>query len=134
MADAAKGLAFQTAKGFISMEFKDDGLGKALNTGDKRLQNLIDAKMQFWAPQCESYMKANAPWTDRTGNARNGLGAQAYRIDPEHGIVLFHSVPYGIWLEVKYSGRDAIIDPTLQYMGPLVMQSLVNMLSDARFR
>jgi len=130
---ALDSLAFATAKGFVQFEMKDNGLGKALKNGNKVLQDAVDAKMQFWAPQCEAYMKANAPWTDRTGNARNGLGAQAYRADPEHGIVLFHSVPYGIWLEVKYSGEYAIIDPTLQYMGPLVMQSLQNMLSQTRF-
>lgn len=73
------------------------------------------------APEVESYMKINAPWTDRTSNARNGLAARAYDENDEVGIVLFHQVDYGIWLETRFGGRYAIIDPTIEVMGPKVM-------------
>jgi hypothetical protein len=80
------------------------------------------------APEVESYMKNNAPWTDRTGNARNGLAARAYESGNEVGIVLYHQVSYGIWLEVRWSGRYAIINPTIEEMGPRVMQQFSNLL------
>lgn len=58
--------------------------------------------------------KVHAPWTDRTTNARNGLSVQAYHeTKRRHGFVLYHRVPYGIWLEVSNGGRYAIIGPTL---------------------
>lgn len=74
------------------------------------------------APDVENYMKNNAPWTDRTGNARNGLSARAFREGDSVGIDLFHSVEYGIYLEARWSGRYAIIQPTIDEMGPVVMQ------------
>jgi hypothetical protein len=30
-----------------------------------------------------------------------------------HELILLHSMPYGIWLEVRWSGRYAIIGPTM---------------------
>lgn len=77
---------------------------------------------QSMAPEVENYMKSNAPWNDQTGNARNGLFARAYSEGDETGIVLGHSVDYGIWLEVRWSGRYAIIEPAIAAMGPAVMR------------
>jgi hypothetical protein len=39
-------------------------------------------------------------------------------------IDLFHTVEYGIWLEIRWDGRFAIIQPTLEHFGPEVMGSL----------
>jgi len=59
-------------------------------------------------------MKVNAPWTDRTGAARSGLHARTEHSKTRHAIVFAHSVPYGIWLEVKNSGKYEIIMPTVR--------------------
>jgi hypothetical protein len=66
------------------------------------------------AAQSTAYMKTNAPWTDRTSAARNGLHAVATHSKSRFELILSHAVSYGIWLEVKFSGRDAIILPSLR--------------------
>lgn len=88
---------------------------------------------QSCAPDVENYMKMNAPWQDQTGNARNGLFARPYREGDEVGIDLGHSVDYGIWLEVRWSGRYAIINPTIDAMGPIVMRRYERMLDRMKF-
>jgi hypothetical protein len=81
------------------------------------------------AAPAENWMKTNAPWTDQTTNARNGLSARyAGSSGGVHTMVLFHQVDYGIWLEVRWEGKYAIIDPALKEWGPRVMQDLVNLL------
>jgi hypothetical protein len=70
------------------------------------------------APRAQGWMRNNATWIDQTGNARNGLFATVQTATNEVAIVLYHSVPYGIWLEVRWSGRYAIINPAIQYWGP----------------
>lgn len=80
------------------------------------------------APEVENYMKNNAPWEDQTGNARNGLFARPYHAGDETGIVIGHSVFYGIFLEARWSGRYAIIQPTLDVMGPKVMRRFNRMM------
>jgi hypothetical protein len=73
------------------------------------------------APQAESWMKTNARWTDRTGNARNGLTARSVISTNSVKVVLSHSVPYGIWLEVRWDGKYAIIEPAIREWAPRMM-------------
>lgn len=81
--------------------------------------------MERLAQDVEDYAQANAPWDDRTGAARDGLVAEAEdRGAFEHAIVLRHTIDYGIWLEVRWNGRFAIILPTIEHMGPIVMAEL----------
>ena len=61
------------------------------------------------ANEFEKYMKANAPWTDRTGNARRGLKAQATQSRK--------AFVYGVYLEYAMGRRFAIIQPTIDVKG-----------------
>lgn len=98
-----------------------DGVIPSLKTAKERTMKAANIAAQSMAPEVENYMKINAPWDDQTGNARNGLAARAYRDNDEIGIVLYHQVPYGIWLETRFGGKYAIIEPTIQAMSPVVM-------------
>jgi len=110
-----------------------------------KVHRAVHGVMQFHEGRIQSHMRDNAPWTDRTTNARNGLFAKAYEDDGggpgrdslgrftgsshKHGIVLYHTMPYGIWLEVRNSGRYAIILPTIEEKGPEVMASIRKLLA-----
>jgi hypothetical protein len=79
----------------------------------------VDLAFDYMAPRAASYARQNAPWTDRTGNARNGLRAVHEKTPMvEHRLIVFHSMPYGLWLEIRWSGRYAIIAPTLHWTAP----------------
>lgn len=69
-------------------------------------------------------LKQNAPWTDRTSAARNGLHTITMLGGSQHIIIYSHAVHYGIWLEVKFSGRDAVILPTMIPEGRDLMKKL----------
>jgi hypothetical protein len=63
------------------------------------------------------YMKSNAPWQDRTGDAREGLDSTV-GITGKGSVTLsaFHTVPYGGFLETGTSRMSAypILGPALQ--------------------
>lgn len=122
--------AGEFGKGIVHMVWADQGLRDGINNGNKRLQEKIMITLERYAPEIEGYMKVNAPWSDQTSNARNGLAARAFDEGNSKGIVLYHQVPYGLWLEVKFSGRYAIILPTIEEYGPRVMSSVKNLLGD----
>jgi len=124
---AADEFAIDVAGQFCSIIWKD-GLSPNLKRGPAKVKRAAMITAQRMAPQVEAYMKNNAPWTDRTGNARNGLAAHAYQEGDEIGILLYHQVSYGIWLEIAHSGKYAIIQPTVDVMGPRVMQQYSNLL------
>jgi hypothetical protein len=81
-----------------------------------------------------AYMKTNAPWTDRTSVARNGLGAKAFKQGKRLVLNLFGKARYQIWLEVKNNGRYAIITPTFEIWGPRVMRSMQGLIDRLRAR
>lgn len=90
-----------------------DTLSASLLTMDPRVRRAVDLVFDHVATWAESYMRANAPWTDRTGNARAGLrGIKLVGNSVEFSIVLYHTMPYGFWLEVAHDGKYAIIGPT----------------------
>lgn len=119
---------------WFKLIWKDTTLFDNLEDGDKAVNDAVMAVLEYKAPQVEAYMKQNAPWQDQTGNARQGLRAEAYDLGgTTKGIILYGQVPYQIWLEVKYSGKYAIILPTIEVEGPMVMESLQGILGKVQF-
>lgn len=115
------------------IEFNEGTLGVGLRTLPARLNSWVGRSMQASAVRLENYMKQNAPWTDRTGDARRGLAAQRISSGLENTIVLYHQVSYGIFLETRWGGRYAIIEPTIAAMGPDVMNHLSGILDRGGF-
>lgn len=74
-------------------------------------------------------MRANAKWTDRTANARNGLRTIPTHSKNQHTIVLTHSMPYGIWLEVRWSGKYGIIPDAVRQGGQELMGLLTKLFA-----
>lgn len=106
----------------------DSNLSRELGAAKDRFMRAANIAAQSMAPEVENYMKLNAPWTDQTTNARNGLAARAFQDGNTIGIVAFHQVDYGIWLETRWNGRYAIINPTIEAMGPRVMDRFNRLL------
>ena len=104
-------------------------LGPALATAPARFHSALAALMEFQAPRVQGYAQTNAPWQDQTGNARQGLTARAGSNEEEHFIDLFHTMPYGIYLETRWSGRYQIIAPTIQKKGRETMELARDILS-----
>lgn len=105
-------------------EWVEDSLTPALAAFDDVADRFLTAVIGYHEPQAEAYAKQNAPWTDRTSNARNGLWARAERDRPNYRIVVGHAVPYGLWLETRWSGRYAILEPTVRIEGKNVMKTI----------
>lgn len=94
------------------------------------LDKAVAATMKYHEAGAENELKTTAPWQDQTSNARNGLAARYVGSDgSKHTMVLFHQVPYGIWLEVRFDGRYAVILPTVQSVGPKVLKTIQKILN-----
>jgi hypothetical protein len=111
------------------IEWKGDLSGN-LQTLGLRTKSRMVATARYVAPQIQSDMRENAPWQDQTGNARNGLFTQVQVGTNQVAIVLYHSVPYGIWLELRWSGKYAIITPSLAKWGPRFFALLAKAVFD----
>jgi hypothetical protein len=99
-----------------------DTLTPSLDRFNDDVQDAIRMVLEYWATRAVTQMRQNARWVDRTSNARNGLAARTFITENEGTLVLFHTMPYGIWLEVRFSGQYAIIGPTLNDIAPKILQ------------
>jgi len=112
--------------------FSYDTLTPSLKRLLSKVDAAVDLVFDLFEAQAETKMRTGARWTDRTGNARAGLMAQHDK-NPmqEHSLTLYHSVHYGIWLEVRWSGRYAIIGPVMFKIADEMSRALVAAINRA---
>lgn len=103
-----------------------EALADSIKQHDQKVKRYIGAQFLRAEGEAVTYAKQNAPWTDRSGNARAGLHAKATPINQGQAfeLVLAHSVFYGIYLESRFSGKFAILMPTINHIGQLLIQRI----------
>ena len=95
-----------------------------------KVQRGIVAAANYCAPLATEYMRQNASWQDQTGAARNGLNTKVVTTGKKVALVLYHTVPYGVFLEVRWSGKYAIIEPAMAAIGPLFVEAIHRLAFD----
>lgn len=75
------------------------------------------------AKQLEEDAKRNAPWVDRTSNARNSIqGSYGWR--GNHLVITVSgNMEYSVWLELAREKRYAILVPTIQKNAPAIFKA-----------
>lgn len=121
----------------VDIEEVTSGLYKYANFTRARCRKYLKEECE----ELENYMKANAPWKNRTGDARRGLSAKYTETDQGKTtlltIELSHSdeVPYGKYLEYGFttpSGRFLqfpIVEPTARLKGAMVLKGMEGILN-----
>jgi len=106
-----------------------DQIARNLDAWFERVRAALFALAQEHAREAEGWMKENAPWTDRTGNARQGLKATVSMEEAEIRITLSHTVDYGVYLELRQGpGRRPILAPARERQAPLLLEDVKALL------
>lgn len=105
-----------------------DELARAIEQYGDRVLVAVTAVAGRLATVMQNDARANAPWTDRTGNARTGLFGTAERDAARKLVVIYLShgadIDYGKWLELAHGGKYAVIMPTIEAHLPDVYADL----------
>jgi len=92
-------------------------LAAAVDRYGQRVLVAVTAVAQRIATIMQNDARQNAPWTDRTGNARSGVFGTAERDVAQKMVVLYLShgaaINYAVFLELGNDGRYSIIAKTL---------------------
>ena len=106
--------------------FEFDGRNLRRNIKDlpPRVERNVKLAVEHATISGEVHLKNDAPWTDRTGAARAGLHTTSSGSGGSYEIVFAHTVDYGIWLEVKNSGKYEAIMPAVLKTGKELMGNL----------
>ena len=113
----------------VRLTYDDKELRRNINDLEDRFDEMIAFIVDYHAAAGQVDMKTRAPWTDRTSAARNGLFTVTEHSRGHYTIIFSHTVHYGIWLEVKFSGRDAVIMPTVKSRGHALMDDIRKRIS-----
>lgn len=91
-------------------------LARAIEQYGERVLIAVNAVAGQIATIMQNDARANASWTDRTGNARGGLFGTSEVAQKMVIIYLSHgpAIDYGVWLELANEGRYAIIMRTVE--------------------
>ena len=69
----------------------------------------------YWQAEFEKQAKEGAPWTDRTALARATLHSFIEELSEDTiRLYLSHGVEYGQFLELRWSGKYAVIWPVIE--------------------
>lgn len=109
------------------IRWDDKEIADKLTKSEKRMRAFIYASCAYHARRGQAYAKKYAKWTDRTGNARGSLTGRPYKRGNRTGFVIFGAMPYQPWLEIRFSGRYAVIAPTIHHEGPELMKTVSHM-------
>ena len=95
------------------------------------IERAVTQLLKFYEKQIENHMRTNAPWKDRTGNARQALFAQFKTVVKLLLLIEFgqgHAIDYGVYLEFSNAGKYAIVNPTLDIFAPRIWADIERML------
>lgn len=108
----------------VSGLFIRDSFSRGIAHAEVAFPHALEEEVLNTAIDALEYAKANAPWADRTGDAREGLDVDVSW--EGHTLVweMFHTVDYGLYLETRWNARYAIIMPTLEQFAPRVGNGL----------
>ena len=102
-----------------------DALGTLAEQYADLIQRTVVDICNRFAPDIEAWMKENAPWTDRSGNARQTLWADVAEIARSAVIVILsHGVEYGQYLEWSNGSAYAIVAPAMDHFAPLIWAAI----------
>lgn len=118
------------ASNSVSISWDTRSLADNLNKLPQESLRILSGETSRFAFVAQNHMRSSAPWTDRTGNARQGLFAQPFNQDGGFEIVLYHTMPYGIYLEKRWDGRYSIIPETVERVSKVYTASMTKTFSD----
>lgn len=92
---------------------------KKLNNFMPKLKAALVLDAQNVAAEMEKWAKTNAPWEDRTSNARQFLKTTVtWKNTNELMIAMSHHVEYGVYLELCNEGKYAILEKSITEFAP----------------
>lgn len=111
----------------MALEIDTSAVAACLSDCRSTIGNRLSFAVTSAAAEMEGYAKQNAPWTDRTGNARRTMSGFIMQADEDTLLIgVAGHMSYSPNLELYYGGRYAILLPTVNTYIPMIMGKVVN--------
>lgn len=115
-------------------EINEEKLSEIIDSLRKQAESAVNDVCEAGAVSMECYAKANAPWTDRTGNARRTIESFIEKENHKRHIGVCGNMLYSPALEMLYGKKYAILYPTVQAKTGEIMAKLADTVIAVRVR
>lgn len=105
-----------------------DNIQNKLRQLENNTRRNLERRVELTTAQAEQSAKNDAPWTDRTGNARRSINGSTITTRDMITAYLSIGVYYGKYLELSNVGKYRIIEPTVQQYRPKYLRNLNGIL------
>ena len=120
---------FITGAGYSWVQEPEEVFGEVARRYNDMLHERAKQLALSYTQRIEDWMVENAAWEDRTGLARDELYAQVSDVMNQAVVIsIGHGVHYGLFLEINYAGKYAILNPAVDHFAPLIFADLKRML------
>lgn len=110
--------------GFEWIVAPEDAFAELFDHLTQEVRRAVSIVLDRRKVEIQAWMQENAPWDDRTGNARQTLWTEFHAAFESMSITFGHGVEYGWWLEMANAGRYSIIMPALDHWKPIIMADI----------
>jgi hypothetical protein len=108
----------------MGFSFDASDMLAGLNDAMSKSETAVKVYAETAAKKLEGHAKTHAPWTDRTGAARNRLQGYTEPRPSAIRVNLAHGVDYGLWLELANEKKYATVAPTINNLSQEVFNGL----------
>lgn len=107
-----------------NFRFDAAGLAKGLAERELKLKAGLALLGDSTAKKMEAYAKTKRRWQDRTGHATQRLTGTSKPKGNGVRVEIAHGVDYGVYLELCNEKRYAILEETIEKVGPEALKGL----------
>lgn len=95
---------------------------------EKKMKAALGLYANTAAKKLEAEGKRNAPWTDRTSNARNSIQGNSRWEGNQLAIILSGNVDYFVYLELAMEKKYSILLPTIDRNATEILRGFQKMV------
>lgn len=112
------------------MAFRVDIEGAVRGLSEAKLRTMfaVEKYGRVAAAKLEQVAKDEAPWQDRTGNARQTIAGVADWAADTFRVGIAGNMNYSVYLELANEKKYAILWPTINKMTPEILRGMGNIL------
>lgn len=108
----------------------EDVWNRGMRRHAARIRYTVKQVYESRKEEVEAWMKANAPWEDRTGDARASLHVELEEYLAQYVMNLMYgdAIYYDVYLEFDHGGKFSIVPTTMDYWAPELMHDVAQRL------
>ncbi len=110
----------------LKIEFNADEFFDKMSQNTEKLNESLQTVADFAAADFKNYAKANAPWVDRSGMLRRSIDSATSFEKGILEIALYDQEDYGVYLELGFEKKYAILLPTVELLATDVLSTILN--------